>query len=35
MAPLNPEDLLPGERRVLRKNANAVIDLRKAGLSRP
>ncbi|MGY0067909.1 hypothetical protein ACWZEH_13980 [Streptomyces sp. QTS137] len=34
MAPLGPEDLLPGEGLVLRKNANAVIDVREAGLSR-
>ncbi|MEF9904433.1 hypothetical protein [Streptomyces sp. P9-A2] len=34
MAPLDPEDLLPGERHVRRKNANAVIDVREAGLSR-
>ncbi|MEV7860975.1 hypothetical protein AB0O86_19620 [Streptomyces hirsutus] len=34
MAPLNPEALLPSERRVLRKNANAVIDVREARLSR-
>ncbi|WP_254378767.1 hypothetical protein [Streptomyces sp. MAR25Y5] len=34
MAPLKPEDLLPGEQYVLRKNANAVIDVREAGLSR-
>ncbi len=34
MAPLEPEDLLPGEQYVLRKKANAVIDVREAGLSR-
>lgn len=33
-APLDDEDLLPGEGVVLRKNANAVIDVRAAGLSR-
>ncbi|MFH8391464.1 hypothetical protein [Streptomyces sp. NPDC018036] len=34
IAPLNSEDLLPGEGIILRKNANAVIDVRAAGLSR-
>ncbi|MGW1746932.1 hypothetical protein ACWCRD_15240 [Streptomyces sp. NPDC002092] len=34
IAPLKPEELLPGEGIILRKNANAVIDLREAGLSR-
>ncbi|MFF8538031.1 hypothetical protein ACN6K9_002466 [Streptomyces sp. SAS_267] len=34
IAPLNSADLLPGEGIILRKNANAVIDVRQAGLSR-
>lgn len=34
IAPLSHEDLLPGEGIILRKNANAVIDVREAGLSR-
>ncbi|MFE4695840.1 hypothetical protein ACFRIC_02000 [Streptomyces sp. NPDC056738] len=34
IAPFKPEDLLPGEGIILRKNANAVIDVRQAGLSR-
>ncbi|MFI5823685.1 hypothetical protein ACIA8I_32020 [Streptomyces rishiriensis] len=34
IAPLKREELLPGEGIILRKNANAVIDLREAGLSR-
>ncbi|MET8860368.1 hypothetical protein [Streptomyces sp. NPDC004579] len=34
IAPLKSEDLLPGEGIILRKNANAVIDVRQAGLSR-
>ncbi|MEU7425721.1 hypothetical protein [Streptomyces sp. NPDC040750] len=34
IAPLGQEHLLPGEGIILRKNANAVIDVREAGLSR-
>jgi hypothetical protein len=34
IAPLRTEDLLPGEGIILRKNANAVIDVSEAGLSR-
>ncbi|MGW1536441.1 hypothetical protein [Streptomyces aureus] len=34
IAPLRSGDLLPGEGIILRKNANAVIDVRAAGLSR-
>ncbi|MGW3909913.1 hypothetical protein ACWEBX_00025 [Streptomyces sp. NPDC005070] len=34
IAPFKSEDLLPGEGIILRKNANAVIDVRQAGLSR-
>ncbi|MET8453437.1 hypothetical protein [Streptomyces sp. NPDC005209] len=34
IAPLNLEELLPGEGIILRKNANAVINVRAAGLSR-
>ncbi|MFJ8108315.1 hypothetical protein [Streptomyces sp. NPDC096132] len=34
IAPLDDEDLLPGEGIILRKNANAVITVRAAGLSR-
>ncbi|MFI0960908.1 hypothetical protein ACH4S8_05760 [Streptomyces sp. NPDC021080] len=34
IAPLKSEELLPGEGIILRKNANAVIDVRAAGLSR-
>ncbi|WP_055695651.1 hypothetical protein [Streptomyces prasinopilosus] len=34
MAPSKPGDLFPGEQHVLRKNANAVIGVREAGLSR-
>ncbi|WAX79595.1 hypothetical protein [Streptomyces sp. KMM 9044] len=34
MAPLNPGGLFPGEGLMPRKNANAVIGVREAGLSR-
>ncbi|MFE2264483.1 hypothetical protein [Streptomyces griseosporeus] len=34
VAPLRPEELFPGERIVLSKNANAVIDVSEGGLSR-